>query len=103
MISHSLNINTVTLYSVTLAFGINAYIQAAFFKSREDGDFTEQEIEELKEIYVYVANSYKNFKKYEQAKIIANIQSEIIASGEKAFLVTDDFTHVMSYNKTAQQ
>ena len=90
-------------YSVTLAFGINAYIQAAFFKSREDGDFTEQEIEELKEIYVYVANSYKNFKKYEQAKIIANIQSEIIASGEKAFLVTDDFTHVMSYNKTAQQ
>lgn len=27
-------------YSVTLAFGINAYIQAAFFKSREDGDFT---------------------------------------------------------------
>ena len=39
-------------YSVTLAFGINAYIQAAFFKSREDGDFTEQEIEELKEIYV---------------------------------------------------
>ena len=90
-------------YSVTLAFGINAYIQAAFFKSREDGDFTEKEIEELKEIYVYVANSYKNFKKYEQAKIIANIQSEIIASGEKAFLVTDDFTHVMSYNKTAQQ
>ena len=83
-------------YSVTLAFGINAYIQAAFFKSKEDGDFTEQEIEELKEIYVYVANSYKNFKKYEQAKIIANIQSEIIASGEKAFLVTDDFTHVMS-------
>ena len=57
----------------------------------------------MKEIYVYVANSYKNFKKYEQAKIIANIQSEIIASGEKAFLVTDDFTHVMSYNKTAQQ
>ena len=31
-------------YSVTLAFGIKAYIQAAFFKSREDGDFTEKEI-----------------------------------------------------------
>ena len=27
-------------YSVTMAFGINAYIQVAFFKSREEGDFT---------------------------------------------------------------
>lgn len=90
-------------YSVTLAFGINAYIQVAFFKSLEKGDFTDAEIEVLNEIYVYVANSYKNFKKYEQAKIVSNIQSEIIASGEKAYLVTDDFMHIMSYNKTAQE
>ncbi len=90
-------------YSVTMAFGINGYIQAAFMKSKEDGDFTEVEMERLADIYVYVANSYKNFKKYEQAKIVANIQGEIIASGEKAFFVTDDFDHVMSYNKIAQK
>ncbi|MBA4699528.1 MAG: helix-turn-helix transcriptional regulator [Ruminococcus sp.] len=90
-------------YSVTMAFGINGYIQVSFFNSREKGDFTSEEMEELSKIYVYVANSYKNFKKYEQAKIVANIQSEIIASGEKAYLVTDDFTHVMSYNKTAME
>ncbi|MGN1167914.1 MAG: response regulator transcription factor [Lachnospiraceae bacterium] len=89
-------------YSVTMAFGINGYIQAAFMKSKEEGDFAEAEMEKLENIYVYLANSYKNFKKYEQAKIVANIQSEIIASGEKAFLVTDDFAHVMSYNKIAQ-
>lgn len=89
-------------YSVTMAFGINAYIQVAFFKSLEEGDFTEEELAELREIYVYVANSYKNFKKYEQAKIVSSIQSEIIASGEKAYLVTDDFMHIMSYNKTAE-
>lgn len=90
-------------YSVTMAFGINGYIQAAFMKSKEEGDFTEAEMERLADIYVYVANSYKNFKKYEQAKIVANIQGEIIASGEKAFLVTDDFDHVMSYNRIAQK
>jgi DNA-binding CsgD family transcriptional regulator len=89
-------------YSVTMAFGINAYIQVSFFKCLEKGDFTDEEIEELNKIYVYVANSYKNFKKYEQAKIVSNIQSEIISSGEKAYLVTDDFMHIMSYNKTAQ-
>lgn len=88
-------------YSVTMAFGINAYIQVVFFKSIENGDFTDEEIEVLNKIYVYVANSYKNFKKYEQAKIVSNIQSEIIASGEKAYLVTDDFMHIMSYNETA--
>ncbi len=88
-------------YSVTMAFGINAYIQVIFFKSLENGDFTDEEIEELNKIYVYVANSYKNFKKHEQAKIVSNIQSEIISSGEKAYLVTDDFMHIMSSNNTA--
>lgn len=90
-------------YSVTLAFGINAYIQVTFLKDTEEGDFTDEEMEALREIYVYIANSYKNFKKYEQAKIVANIQSEIIASGERAYLVTDDFMHVMSYNHLAEE
>lgn len=90
-------------YSLTMAFGINGYIQVAFLKSREEGDFTGQEIAELNKIYGYLANSYKNFKKYEQAKIVSNIQSEIIASGERAYLVTDDFMHIMSYNQMAQE
>ncbi|MDO5516983.1 MAG: helix-turn-helix transcriptional regulator [Clostridium sp.] len=89
-------------YSVTMAFGINAYIQVTFFKCMEKGDFTDEEIEELNEIYVYLANSYKNFKKHEQAKIVSKIQSEIISSGEKAYLVTDDFMHIMSYNDAAK-
>ncbi len=89
-------------YSVTMAFGINAYIQVSFFKCQHEGDFTSEEIEELNKIYIYLANSYKNFKKHEQAKIVSNIQSEIISTGEKAYLVTDDFMHIMSYNKTAE-
>lgn len=89
-------------YSATLAFGINAYIQITVFKSREEGDFTEGELEALREIYVYVANSYKNFKKYEQAKIVSTIQSKVISSGENSYFVTDDFTHILDCNKTAQ-
>lgn len=89
-------------YSVTMAFGINAYIQVTFFKGRDKGDFSEEEIGILEKIYVYIANSYKNFKKYEQARIVSDIQSQIISSGENAYLVTDDFMHVMSYNRTAQ-
>ena len=89
-------------YSVTMAFGINAYIQISFMKDRSDGDFSEEELKELREIYVYIANAYKNFKKYEQAKIVAEIQNEVIASGEKAYLVTDDFMHIMSCNAQAR-
>lgn len=89
-------------YSLTMSFGINAYIQVSFFKSLSEGDFTEKEVENLKKIYVYIANSYKNFKKYEQAKIVANIQNEIIESGEKAYLITDDFMHILSYNSLAK-
>lgn len=88
-------------YSVTMAFGINAYIQVIFFKNFQQGDFTEKEVEDLKGIYVYLANSYKNFKKYEQSKIIQKIQNEIILTGEKAYLITDDFAHVMNHSQTA--
>lgn len=88
-------------YSVTLAFGINAYIQVTIFKTQAQGDFTKAEIEKIKVVYAYLANSYKNFKKYEQAKIVQNIQSKIIASGEKAYLITDDFMHIMRYNQAA--
>lgn len=88
-------------YSVTLAFGINAYIQVAFFKRREEGDFTEAEVRNLYKIYVYIATAYRTFKKYEQAKIISKIQDKIIASGRKAYLITDDFLHVLSFNGLA--
>lgn len=88
-------------FSVTMAFGINAYIQVTFFKSLEQGDFTNKEMKRLNEIYIYLANAYKNFKKYEQAKIVQKIQSKIIESEEKNYLVTDEFMHVMSYSETA--
>lgn len=89
-------------YSVTMAFGINAYIQMTFFKEAEKGDFTDEEMQHFSEIYAYIANSYKNFKKYEQAKIISEIKNHIIDSGEKAYLITDDFMHVMDCNKEAE-
>ncbi|MGL5346115.1 MAG: response regulator transcription factor [Peptostreptococcaceae bacterium] len=89
-------------YSLSMAFGMNAYIQVVFLKTQEQGDFTDEEIEKLNKIYVYIANCYKNFKKHEQAKIVLNIQNEIISSGEKAYLVTDNFMHIMSYNNIAK-
>jgi DNA-binding CsgD family transcriptional regulator len=89
-------------YSVTMAFGINAYIQMTFFKEAEKGDFTDEEMQHFSEIYAYIANSYKNFKKYEQAKIISEIKNHIIDSGEKAYLITDDFMHVMDCNKETE-
>ncbi len=90
-------------YSVTLAFGINAYIQLSFFKALEDGDFTEDEMAQIIRIYVYIANAYKNFKKHEQSKIVSDIQSKIISSGEKAYLITDDFLHIMKCNDIAKE
>ena len=88
-------------YSLTMAFGINAYIQLLFLRSAEDGDFTDDDISYFRDIYSYIAMSYKNFKKYEQVRIISRIQGEIIASGEKAYLITDDFMHVLFHSDDA--
>lgn len=88
-------------YSLTMAFGINAYIQLVFFRDKAEGDFTDRDVEHLRDIYSYIATAYKNFKKYEQVKIISRIQGEIIASGEKAYLITDDFMHILDHSREA--
>lgn len=94
--------NFCSHYSLTMAFGINAYIQVSFLKPFEKGDFTAEEVGALNRLYIYVANYYKNFKKHEQSKIVSDIQSKIISTGEKAYLVTDYFMNIMSCNKTAE-
>lgn len=88
-------------YVLSFAFGINAYIQISFFRSFEEGDYSDEEIENFKEIYQYIAMIYSGFKKHEQTKIISEIKDEIISSGERAYLITDDFTRVMDHNKEA--
>lgn len=98
-----INENFDAHYSVSMAFGMNGYIQMVFLKTKEMGDFTEMELEELEQIYVYVANSYKNFKKYEHGKIVSDIQNQIIASGERAYLIVDDFKNILSYNENAEK
>ncbi|WP_036611134.1 response regulator transcription factor [Oribacterium sp. P6A1] len=88
-------------YSLTMAFGINAYIQLVFLRDKAEGDFSDKDVEHLRDIYSYIATAYKNFKKYEQIKIISKIQGEIIASGEKAYLITDDFMHILDHSSEA--
>ena len=86
-----------------MAFGINAYIQIVIFRSAEEGDFSDEEMEKLKDIYVSIANAYKGFKKYEQSRIVSSIQDEIIMSGEKAYFITDDFMHILSCNSPGRR
>lgn len=89
-------------YGVVLAFGMNAYIQVAFYKTLEHGDFTETEMNTLEQLYIYLASAYRTFKKYEQSNIIADIMSKIIGTGERAFFVADDFSHMLSCNELAE-
>lgn len=86
-------------YCTTLAFGMNAYIQVSFYKTKEEGDFTAEELQAIQRIYVYISNFYKNFKKHEHAKIVSSIKTMIITEGSDAYFITDDFQHVMSMNK----
>ena len=96
-----LNENFNAHYCVSMAFGIDAYIEVLFFKSFEEGDFTEAEMDNLKNIYVFLANGYSTYKKHEQSKIISDLQSRVIEHKESAYLIIDDFLHVMNYNKKA--
>ncbi len=96
-----LNENFNAHYSVTMAFGIDAYIEVVFFKSLEDGDFTDEDILDLNSIYIFLANGYTTYKKHEQSKIISDLQNHVIALKESAYIIIDDFLHVMNYNKKA--
>lgn len=89
-------------YGVVLAFGMNAYIQVAIYKAQKHGDFTDEEMSMLEQLYIYLSSAYRTFKKYEQSNIIAEIMSRIIGTGERAFFVADAFSHMLSCNETAE-
>ena len=88
-------------YSLTLAFGINAYIQIIFFKTEEEGDFTKEEIDRFDDLYVYIASTYRNFKLLEQTKLISGLKDNVIKTGKKAFFIAEEFDHVLSINENA--
>ena len=88
-------------YSLSYAFGINGYIQMSCFKTKDEGDFTQTEIEQLNAIYLDVANIYKNFKKYVHAKILLAILSEIVSLDVKAYIIIDNNMNIMEYNQEA--
>lgn len=88
-------------YSAIMPFGTNGFIHLVCLKTEQEGDFTEEEIRILRRIYILVAHTYKNFKKYEQSKIIREIQNLLIASGENAYIITDSQMHILAYNKNA--
>ncbi len=89
-------------YSASLVFGINGYVQLTFFKSLEEGPFNDEEIEMLRSIYGYLAGAYQTFQKYKQALIVSEVQEQIIASNECAYLIADELSYVLSYNKYAE-
>lgn len=88
-------------YSVSLAFGIYGYIQLLFFKTREEGDFTREEIMELENLYIAIAGTYINFKKHEQAQIMSDMKDKVISSNENAYFITDGFQHILMCNEPA--
>lgn len=90
-------------YTLTMAFGINGYIELLFYKSEQEGDFTELECNELKSIYTYLGNGFSTYKKHEQRLIFSELQNEIVQLGSKAYFITDDFLHIMYYNNLAKE
>lgn len=88
-------------YSVSYAFGINGYIQISCFKTKSEGDFTEEEIFKLDTIYLDVANAYKNFKKFAHSNILLDILNKIVALDVKAYLIVDSDMNIMKYNDQA--
>ena len=90
-------------YTLTMAFGINGYLELLFFKSKEEGNFTTDEINELKNIYTYLGNGYSTYKKHEQRLIFSELQNKIVQIGSKAYFITDDFLHIMYYNDLAKE
>lgn len=85
-------------YSAIMPFGTNGFIHLVCYKTEEEGDFTDDELNDLRRIYIFVAHTYKTFKKYEQGKIIREIQNKIIQQKETAYIITDSEMHILAYN-----
>lgn len=90
-----------TKYMVIMPFDIYGCIHLCVYKGENETDFSDRELDNMKVIYRYIAQTFKSFKTLEKPKIVSNIKDEVIMAKEDAYIITDINHNILSCNKRA--
>lgn len=86
-------------YSVSMPFGKNGCYHLCLFKKKEQGKFTEEELEYFKMVYRILFLQVQAFRERRQLQDIIRIQKKIISERKDAYLICDSRMNILDYNE----
>jgi DNA-binding CsgD family transcriptional regulator/bacterioferritin-associated ferredoxin len=95
------NLGQRYFYSLHLPFGPHGRYHLCFYKSEEQSDFTEQELDIATSVYSLVANAYRVFEHNSILKTFDSVKSELLDNCRLGYVVLDSRFNVINWNRTA--
>lgn len=95
------NMNSRHHYSLHLPFGSHGRQHLCFYKSVEQTDFSDRELDLAASIYSLVGHAYRVFEKNSILQAMAGMNSDMVSSREIGCVVLDAQLHSLSWNRRA--
>nr|WP_312577029.1 LuxR C-terminal-related transcriptional regulator [Sedimentibacter sp.] len=96
-----LKMNLNSYYSIALPFGPNGCYHLCFYKTEEQSDFFEKELDVIQAIYTTIFQVYQSYEKQNELKLISKIKDDVIKFGDRAYIILDESLKPVSYNDVA--
>ena len=90
-------------YMLIMPFDIDGCIHLCIYRSEQEGEYSDRELQQFEKIYTYIARTFKAFKAQEKPKIISSIKDEVILTREDAYIITDINHKILSGNGRAME
>ena len=88
-------------YMLIMPFDINGCIHLCVYRSEQEGDYSDRELQNYEKIYQYIARTFKTFKAQEKPRIVSDIKDEVILMREDAYIITDINHNILTCNGRA--
>jgi|GEM_PF-2945360 len=88
-------------YSASMPFDANGRFRIVFYKNKSQQDFSERELNILREVYGVVVSFYKGFHEVNNMRANLQLQNYALSNESTGLLVLDENFHVQYYNDYA--
>ena len=88
-------------YSLHLPFGSHGRYHLCFYKSRNQSDFSDRELDLVTALYSLVASAYRTFEHHSILKTFNAAKSEMLEKKRLGYVILDSRLNVLDWNRAA--
>lgn len=88
-------------YSTSLPFGSNGRFRIVFYKTKEEDDFTDTELDVLSDIYTLVSGAFSAYERIRRNQAISSLKDDALDESSVGIMLLDSAFSILEYNSCA--